>query len=81
MTMILILLGVMDSIASTNLIVISIGIVSRGFEVNKSNNNIYKYEPEIKANEQIRTEFLLITGLDFTKIPKSKPIPIPKLNL
>jgi len=82
MMMILILLGVMDSMVSTNLRgtnIGTVGIFSEYIEVNESSNNIniYSYEPEIKENLQIRTNFLLRIGLDINNIQKSKPIPIP----
>lgn len=80
MTMNLILLGAMDSTVSTNLCgtnIGTVGILSEYIEVKESSNNIYSYEPEIKENLQIRTNFLLRIGLDINNIQKSKPIPIP----
>ena len=81
MMMILILLGAMDSMVSTNLLgtnIGTVGIFSEYIEVNESSNtNTYSYEPEIKENLQIRTNFLLRIGLDINNIQKSKPIPIP----
>jgi len=80
--MTLISLGATDSMVSTNLRGINIGtvgILPEYIKVNESSNNIniYSYEPEIKENFQIRTNFLLRIGLGTNNIQKSKPIPIP----